>query len=263
MRHGFTLMELSITLIIIGLLIGGLLASQSILGTSKIATTIAQIQRFDAAVANFKAENKFLPGDAPVYGGDGDGLIELTATGSIDNNVDVHACEIANFWNNIDPDTYISSACTGAPGIKASISGVTKNVPESKLGKTGSFFTVSALSLDGILADTTNPRNFYLILDPSQAQTILGSWYHALPTDSTNSAVKPVDLLTLDKKIDDGIANTGNVISGSIGGSGGGFGGPIATPLATCSSGATYQLQNTGYECTPLIRIGAQGSELQ
>lgn len=55
-KKGFTLVELAIVLVIIGLLIGGILVAQSMIGTSKITAAISQIQQFDAGVESFKTK---------------------------------------------------------------------------------------------------------------------------------------------------------------------------------------------------------------
>lgn len=255
-RKGFTLVELSIVLVIIGLLIGGILAAQSMISTAKINAQVRQIGQFDSMVLNFKDSYRYLPGDAPTFGGDGDGVIELTATSGYDNDIESFAGEIGNFWHDLDSTQFPGIAPFVQPGAKPNSSGSSKNVPASKLGSEGSFFIASALGITALTADTANPRNFYAILHRSQAQALsTWGWYSFSPTTSVNSAVKPVDLLALDQKIDDGLANSGNVLSGAIG-TNISVGGIIANPLASCSSGSTYVVANTGYECTPLIRIG-------
>jgi hypothetical protein len=154
----------------------------------------------------------------------------------------------------------------GAPGAAPNIGGASKNVPSANFGKPGSFFIASALAgSNGYEADSSNPLNFYTVLDSSQAQVPYSGYYQFSTTSLLNSAVKPSDLLALDEKIDDGIANSGNVLSGEIYNSGGyGYGGIVGVPGAgICSSGATYLANDTGYECTPLIRIGAQTGDPQ
>ncbi len=257
MRSGFTLVELSIVLVIIGLLIGGILVGQSLIANAGLASTISQIQQFDAGVAVFKDKYRNLPGDAPAFGGDGDGLIEWSGAA---NRNDIFAYEIANFWHHFNPQTYTGSSGTG---IKASTSGSEKNVPEAKIGKSESFYIASSVGLGTSssigVSNAANPRNFYVLLDPAQAKTPIPTWYYFVQTTSTNSSTKPIELLSLDSKMDDGFANSGDILSGAMGNSGGMY----ATPLATCSSGATYEVTNDSYECTPIIRIGAQTGETQ
>lgn len=268
MRKGFTLVELSIVLVIIGLLIGGILVAQSMIGTAKISAQVRQIGQFDAMVANFKENYHYLPGDAPSFGGNGDGMIALIpeSCGGCNDNISAFAAEIGNFWHDMDNSLFPGSALATSPGAQTNTTGSFKNVPLSEIGSTGSFFIASALGINGEFANTTVPQNFYAILSGSQAHSIRSSWYLFAPTDASNSSVKPSDAMALDSKIDDGFANTGNVLSGSLQ--------PNPTlPIAAgimaipatglCSSGATYYVENTGLECTPLIRIGAQTGEPQ
>jgi hypothetical protein len=77
-------------------------------------------------------------------------------------------------------------------------------------------------------------------------------------TTSDNSAMRAVDLLALDKKMDDAVADDGNVLSGQIRPTSCSDGGvPFNGALSGCSTGTTYTTNGT-YECTPLIRIGGQ-----
>ena len=255
-KGGFTLVELSIVLVIIGLLIGGILVAQSMITTAKINATVRQIGQFDVMVTNFKESYHYLPGDAPAFGGNGDGIISCGTFCGI--AVTVFVCEIANFWSALDSTTYQSVPCS-LPGGKAVTSGPNKNVPLAKLGTPGDYFIASAISgtVPGS-ADTVNIRNFYAIVSAAQAQN-LSVWnlYHFNMTTSANSAVSPADLAALDGKIDDGAANAGNILSGAIIDEGdGAYGGIGAIPLATCSVGSSYLTSNSGNECTPLIRIG-------
>ena len=77
LKKGFTLVELSIVLVIIGLLIGGLLVGQSMIRTAKMGAFIRQIGQFDIAVSNFRTKYGYLPGDSPYHtaAGDGDGFV--------------------------------------------------------------------------------------------------------------------------------------------------------------------------------------------
>ena len=102
MRRGFTLVELSIVLVIIGLLIGGILVAQSLVETSKINKVVGQIQQFDIGVRVFKDKFNGLPGDikfddsAPF--GDGDGIIEGCVNPPTAPRTYDHCGENTNFW---------------------------------------------------------------------------------------------------------------------------------------------------------------------
>ena len=60
---GFTLVELSIVLVVIGLIIGGVLKGQEMINSARIKSTIAQVQAYQAAHVNFKDQFGGMPGD--------------------------------------------------------------------------------------------------------------------------------------------------------------------------------------------------------
>ena len=62
---GFTLIELSIVLIIIGLITGGILVGRDLVHAAEIRATISQEQRYNTAVNTFKLQYGYLPGDMP------------------------------------------------------------------------------------------------------------------------------------------------------------------------------------------------------
>lgn len=62
-RHGFTLIELSIVLVIIGLLVGGVLAGKALIQQAAIRAAISQLQTFDAAYRTFEAKYNCIMGD--------------------------------------------------------------------------------------------------------------------------------------------------------------------------------------------------------
>src|ERR1700691_4635745 len=64
-EKGFTLIELSIVLVIIGLIVGGILTGQDLIKAAEQRATLAQIEKYNTAVNTFR--NKFggIPGDLP------------------------------------------------------------------------------------------------------------------------------------------------------------------------------------------------------
>jgi prepilin-type N-terminal cleavage/methylation domain-containing protein len=62
---GFTLVELSIVLVIIGLIVGGVLVGRDLIKASEIRSQISQIEQFKTAANTFKLKYGYLPGDIP------------------------------------------------------------------------------------------------------------------------------------------------------------------------------------------------------
>ena len=62
-NKGFTLVELSIIIVIVGLLIGGVLIGQSLIESAKINSQVKQLQQYDIAINNFKSKYSCLPAD--------------------------------------------------------------------------------------------------------------------------------------------------------------------------------------------------------
>ena len=83
-RAGFTLVEIAIVMVIIGLLIGGVLKGQAMIENAKVKRLVKQTDEFRAAVMAFYDKYGQYPGDENVVGlpisdtneGDGDGTVE-------------------------------------------------------------------------------------------------------------------------------------------------------------------------------------------
>jgi prepilin-type N-terminal cleavage/methylation domain-containing protein len=62
-QAGFTLVELAIVMIIIGLLIGGILKGQELVANARVTATVAQIKALDGAISTFSDKYNAVPGD--------------------------------------------------------------------------------------------------------------------------------------------------------------------------------------------------------
>ena len=61
--YGFTLVEISIVMIVVGLLIGGAFGGLAMVENMKVNSTIQQIKKFEASAINFKQTYGAYPGD--------------------------------------------------------------------------------------------------------------------------------------------------------------------------------------------------------
>ncbi len=78
-QAGFTLVEIAIVMVIIGLLIGGVLKGQAMIENAKVKRVVKQADEMRAAVMTFYDKYGVFPGDedlanVPAGGGDGGGI---------------------------------------------------------------------------------------------------------------------------------------------------------------------------------------------
>jgi len=62
---GFTLVELSIVIVIIGFLVAGVSAGTNMIETVKLKKVVTDFQTYDITVSSFKSQYGYLPGDIP------------------------------------------------------------------------------------------------------------------------------------------------------------------------------------------------------
>ncbi|MDB6086392.1 MAG: prokaryotic N-methylation site, partial [Gammaproteobacteria bacterium] len=67
-QRGFTLVEIAIVLVIIGLLLGGVLKGQELIYNQKVKSTYDNYRQYTAAMYGYQDRYKALPGDDPNAG---------------------------------------------------------------------------------------------------------------------------------------------------------------------------------------------------
>lgn len=118
-QKGFTLVEIAIVLVIIGLLLGGVLKGQELINQAKIKNIANDLNGVSAAIYAYQDRYKRLPGDDPgqvrwsVGGsaltvaanqGDGDNTIEGTYSSTTDTD------ETRKFWLNLRLAGFVAGA---------------------------------------------------------------------------------------------------------------------------------------------------------
>ena len=119
---GFTLIELAVVLVIIGLLMGGVVKGQQLIDAARVRNLISQLESHRSAILTFRDRYAALPGDfarastlldAGAANGDGNGMIDsnderaavwrhLALAGLIKGNFDGGGT--SSLWNNC-PET--------------------------------------------------------------------------------------------------------------------------------------------------------------
>lgn len=266
MKKGFTLVELSIVLVVIGLLVGGILVGKNLIESSGINATVHQLGQFDAGVIKFVTMYKQIPGDSKSFGGDGDGAIESHNFGTDwDGQMTAHACEVSNFWTHVFSGKFKAGTYTSGsqqvPDI-VKVSGADKSSPAAKVGRNNSAWIASTYS-DGVGVPnwwhrSKTKHNYYSIITGNgYIQGGSGGSYRFPRSNMPDSkALTPAQLYSIDKKADDGRANSGYITSGGYHDFALGYAVPTLVPNANCSTNESYEIQNTDYECTPFFRIG-------
>jgi prepilin-type N-terminal cleavage/methylation domain-containing protein len=213
MRNGFTLIELSIALVIIGLIVGGVLVGRDLIKAAEARAQISQIERYQQAVNTFRGKYGYLPGDirdpdAQNFGfkgrgsagqGDGDGFI----TGSANNN-NVQNGEDLTFWVDLTTAKMIDgSFTTASPGDAAwSIPSASlyKFYPPGKIGSNYVYVYVSG----GWNGSIWSRGNNYFGL--SAISTVNFEIF-------SNPGLTVQQAAAIDVKMDDGLPQGGRVIA--------------------------------------------------
>jgi prepilin-type N-terminal cleavage/methylation domain-containing protein len=91
-QKGFTLVEIAIVMVIIGLLLGGVLKGQQMIANAKIKSLVNHAQGLSAAIYSYQDRYKALPGDDPrattnLPGASGGCLAGNLANGNGDGNI--------------------------------------------------------------------------------------------------------------------------------------------------------------------------------
>jgi prepilin-type N-terminal cleavage/methylation domain-containing protein len=254
-RAGFTLVEMSIVLVIIGLIIGGVLVGRDLIAAAAIRSQISQIEKFRSAVNTFYGKYGALPGDIPdplasqsglaARGtnpgqGDGNGVLEQYANGwGFGTGIAETGGELLQFWSdltyangmniNLIPGSFSSVTPSSQLG-GFSYANVNKYFPSASIGQ-GNYVYVFSLGWASGSSWQSSATNYFGVEDIiSSGGTLTG-----------NPGLTVKQAYDIDRKIDDGMPQTGRVQAWIINGSnvtwvGAGFASPWSGAYTTATS---------------------------
>lgn len=244
-KRAFTLVELSIVLVILGLLVGGVLSGQSLIRASELRAVSTEYSRYLAATETFRDKYFSLPGDmsnATAYWGKdntrcpGDTGINNTpgtCNGAGDGRIDIFG-ESYRYWQHLALAGLIEGSYSGFVSPLAASTGPVRgrDVPASRLGnalwQTAYLSQLVTVNFEMGFVGVPDIRTQYLIISGTNS----GYWIN-------NNILKPEEAWNIDTKLDDGKPASGTVRSGT--------GSSACTDVFTAA--AQYALTNTSANC--------------
>lgn len=201
---GFTLIELSVVLVIVGLILGGVLVGGELLHTAVLRKVIAEVNTYNTAVSSFRNKYNNLPGDMPRTEAntyfDFSSITGLggACNGTSDGILSQNGQESSCFWIELYLAKMIaffpkSSSCTGFSGNEDQ-EGYT--VPQSSYSDVSGY---KAINTGSWWAGSAATNRFILA---SRGGAVYGCAYRFY-----GGAVTPKDAYDIDSKIDDGSPN--------------------------------------------------------
>lgn len=251
MRSGFTLVELSIVLVIIGLVTGGIMMGQNLIRNAEVKSVLTEYARYKQAANQFKEKYFSVPGDmmtaTDVWGtsaacsgsdalgvcnGNGDGHIDNTPAGQVPT-------EPLQFWRHLVAAGFLNGTYSGVSGAD------TDNDHEPGVNCPKSAVDGGAWSAT-YLGWTTNVSNFF----DGYYGTILTLGEQNVGGYPRQASLTPKEARDLDSKIDDGMPATGRVVATQRA--------PCTTAQAALADssdfGARYNLSRSDLRCSLTFR---------
>lgn len=236
-EKGFTLVELAVVMIIIGLLIGGILKGQELITNAQVSSTVAAAKGVDSAVSTFRDAYSQFPGDMPdatatvrlpncagecTNGGDGDSILE-DQPGSA--NAGALGTESMAFWAQMNAADLVSGVQTQGAAVWG------ETLPAAPIGGgiTAGFFAGGG----ALGANPVARGGHYISIQAAPGATAAGAGAGVM---SSSQAAR------IDRKMDDGNGNEGSVFDAAGG--------------ACADATGVYDEANDPIDCDLYVRIG-------
>lgn len=202
-RHGFTLLEMSIVLVIIALLAAGVVIGQDLMRIALITRVASEANSMRTALTLFKDKYREWPGDSALatqYFG--------AATQNGDGNDHIFADnagggEHLRVWQHLAMAGLLNGEYTGLPGLPCPyVPG--RNIPAAAYGEDGGYVLWDNAGAP-LMIDDRHTEAKYLVLGARLADTAC-SWA------MVGGLLRPWEGRSLDQKMDDGVASGGSVM---------------------------------------------------
>lgn len=146
-RRGFTLIELSIGLVIIALMVAGVVTGKELIRAAELRTIMSEVDTMRAAANTFIGKYNCIPGDcvnATALGlgtsGNGNGAVDYGVCPLVSQSrMGPDNIEIVQFWQHLGNAGLIAGSYTGTWGTSYAAE-VGVNIPASKVGNAGYSF---------------------------------------------------------------------------------------------------------------------------
>lgn len=235
---GFTLVEISIVMVIIGLLIGGTFGGMKLIENMQVNKTVQDLKAIESAALTFRDTYGRLPGDivnpsarlpnctsAPcATGGNGNRVISPTGDLPAITNAD----EGFSFWHHLSAADILQIGVS--PSTDISFGEGQPNAPIDGGYRLGGGYTSS-------FSNPTAKR--------FQGTALFNAREPTLSLSSGNGAIIPCPMIrSIDLKVDDGIAYDGGLIGwGCAATTGGGWGDNLAPYYTSGLGSVVYDLK--------------------
>lgn len=227
--RAFSLLEIAIVIVIIGLVVGGVMAGSKMLRQAELQSITVDYGKFINSVSQFRQQYGGWPGDildATTFwnSGGGTGAVtdatcrtgmaapnNLTATcngnndGQIDDTASAHEPYLA--WQHLMLAKYVKGNFTGlanaSGGATLSNEATDGNVPSSRVKRAGWSFWYK--SNGGVTAETYG--------EFLGNHLIFGAPSTTYPKATNDPILTPEEAARIDAKLDDGIPSTGRIVT--------------------------------------------------
>ncbi len=254
-RSAFSLVELSIVLVILGLLVGGILAGQSLIRAAELRSVTVEQGKYVTAISAFRDKYFAIPGDFSNSSGFGWGSWNGNSNGNIDLTTSVSSAvtpgtmnEASGFWLHLSSAGLVEGSYTPIAATSATVGTMTANTnnPRSKIITAG--WNVVNLGSPGVSDMVLFPTNY--------GNSFLFGGGTAIGTAAATAAVlKPEEAWNIDTKLDDGRPDQGTVLTYEAHGHAT-TGCSVGAPSASAISGVTYDLDNPAIACSFIFKSG-------